>query len=149
MFYEAIDHRTRTVESAIQAATLIHTGNVHSYDALVWEANDRRLCAVADGGLNNPWFEVAVIDLNRMVQIESLTVGWMKTLDRKIEYFQKCETTNHSMGETQFPLDGNGESLPATFTCGCCGESFESSLAEQRVFDQDEGYGTCKSCLKR
>lgn len=149
MYYEAISHRSITVESAQEAATRIHEGNVCSCDALIWTAHDRKMCAVADGGLNRPWMEVAVIDLNRKLQIESITFGWIDTLAEKIHHLELCETTEFVMREARLPLDGEGESKLANFTCGCCGEWFESTIEEQRVFDQDEGHGQCPSCIKR
>lgn len=34
------------------------------------------------------------------------------------------------------------------FTCGCCGAGFMSTYEEQRVHDQDEGFGFCPGCLE-
>lgn len=34
----------------------------------------------------------------------------------------------------------------AMFTCGCCGKSFRSTPDEQRIFDQDAGFGICPPC---
>ncbi len=149
MYYEAISHRSVPVESAIEAATRIHEGNVYSCDALIWSAGDRKMCVVADGGLDHPWSEVAVIDLNRKLQIESITFGWIDTLDEKIQHLVECETTEFVMREARLPLDSEGESNLSYFTCSCCGSSFKSTIQEQRVFDQDEGYGKCPKCLER
>jgi len=147
MYYEAIHHARRNVENAESAARLIHECiELHDYDAICWMSDNRTFCAVADGGLERPWFEVAVIDLDNMIQIESITFGWCKSLREKILCLKKCETTHFRMGKTRFPLDGEGLDELAHFTCGCCGSWFESTPRLQRRFDQDAGHGICQQC---
>lgn len=151
MYYQSISHITRKVSNAEEAAEIIHNHEAASFEALVWEGGGRTLAAVADGGLDNPWMEVAVIrlDVDPPVQIESITFAWIDGLEHKIAELRSCESTDFKMGRTSLPLDGDGEDRPAGFTCGCCGEWFTSTVAEQRKFDQDEGYGICESCNNR
>jgi hypothetical protein len=150
MYFETTMHRTRAVESAAQAARIIkERDELHDFDALIWNANDRRLAVVADNHCNNSWLEVAVIDLNRGVQIESITAGWIETADELQRYFEECETTDFKMcSSVTLPLDNEGGDTRASFECGCCGTGFESTYREQRRFDQDNGYGICPSCRK-
>jgi len=151
MYYEARQHASQPVANAEEAATRIHNGQVNDYDALTWAAtNGRRLAVVADHHIDNMWKEVAVIDLDRQVQIESITFGWIEDLAEKIQYLKNCETTDYVFRNSiSLPLDGNGETQPAEFECGCCGEGFMSTIAEQQRFDQDAGYGICLSCNDR
>jgi hypothetical protein len=149
MYYESIEHTRRNVESAAMAARIIHERTVHDYEALCWKGkNQRTFCAVADGGCNHPWFEVAVIDLDAMVQIESITFGWVKDLEGKIWHLETCETIDFNMGRTQFPLDDQGLDTKAYFDCGCCGKRFKSTIRIQKQFDQDAGYGICPTCYR-
>jgi len=149
MYYESISHRSVPVASAIDAATCIHELRAFSCDALIWSTGNRRFCVVADGDLDHPWSEVAVIDLNESVQIESITFAWVKTLEEKIQHLVECETTEFRMRKALLPLDGEGESKKVMFTCSCCGKEFQSTIKEQWVFDQDDGYGKCPKCIKR
>jgi|GEM_PF-1898602 hypothetical protein len=149
MYFETTMHATREVESAQLAARIIklHDG-LRDFDALIWTApNGRRLALVADNHCNNPWLEVAVIDLDRNCQIESITAGWCDTTEQLQSYFEECETTDQVFRQDiRLPLDGQNDDAPATFECGCCGTDFESTYAEQRKFDQDNGYGICPVC---
>lgn len=152
MYYQAIKHTSRLVQSAREAATLIHnqgdaSGYLRSFDAIRWSCNGMEFCAFADGGLNNPWREVAIIDFKNMIQIESITVAWVGSLEKLVHYFERSQFTEFPMGKvTNLPIDGNGEDTPAVFTCGCCGEGFTSTISIQAENDQDEGYGICNEC---
>jgi hypothetical protein len=150
MYFETTMHASREVSGAAEAATLIKTGEVHDYDALIWSKGERRLCVVADNHCNNPWGEVAVVELTKGYQIESITAGWCKGNQLR-EYLEECETTDFRMsndGSVTVPLDGQGDDTPADFECGCCGASFESTLSVQRKYDQDNGYGFCRKCAR-
>lgn len=156
MYYETTMHKRRAVVNAEAAARLIHERQdeqgeyLHDYDAIVWKSPDgRELAAVGDNHCNNPWAEVAVIDLTNKQQIESITFAWIDSLDEKIRQFSICETTDFRIGGADLPLDGQGDDIPATFECGCCGEGFKSTLKNQRKFDQDNGYGICPDCARR
>lgn len=149
MFYESVSHTSRPVASAAEAATLIRCGSITSCQALIWQnSRGQRIAAVGDGGLDNPWFEVAVINLDANRQIESITFGWINDLPTAIRYLEECQdATPLGNRPANCPLDGEGESTPTSFTCGCCGTGFMSTIAEQRIHDQDEGYGYCPKCL--
>ncbi len=151
MYYQAESHRTRMVADADEAARIIHIGALMGFEALTWTApNGRRLAAVSDGGINNPWGEVAVIqvDVEPPVQIESITFGWIDDIETKARYLRECETTDFFMWQTSLPLDGQGEEKPARFTCGCCGEGFVSSISQQKKYDKDAGFGMCQRCAR-
>lgn len=148
MYFETTMHTSKPVETAAIAAQLIKEHTVRDFEALIWTApNGRRLAVVADNHCNNPWLEVAVIDMDRSVQIESITAGWCDNAHQLSTYFENCETTDFLMrSDISLPLDGRGGDTLADFECGCCGESFESTYEKQRRFDQDNGYGICPSC---
>lgn len=150
MYYETVMHVRRPVSGPDEAADIIHRHDVRDFDALVWTAPDgREFCVVADNHCNNPWLEAAVIDLTNGVQIESITMGWIDTAERKAEYLRDCQTGEFSMGrKADLPLDGSGDDAKATFECGCCGSGFESTLRVQRKYDQDNGYGICPRCCR-
>lgn len=151
MYYESIQHRTVECANAEEAAMKIRKGNVCSCDALVWRSSvdGQRLAAVGDGGLDSPFAEVAVINLDTGIQIESITFAWIKDDSEAVKYLKECETDPCPLGKARLPLDGCGEDQKTTLTCGCCGEGFKSTIAEQRPFDQDEGYGYCPRCISR
>lgn len=151
MYYQSIKHVTRKVSGAAEAAEIIHNHGAQSFEALVWIGGGRTLAAVADGGLDHPWMEIAVIrlDVDPPVQIDSITFAWIDGLDNKIAELKSCETTDFKMGRTSLPLDGAGEDRITGFTCGCCGEWFTSTIRAQERFDQDEGYGICETCDNR
>ena len=151
MHYEAISHATMNVDSAADAARRIRSGQEPSYNALIWQNTKcERIAAVADGGLNHPWGEVAVINITTNRQLESITFAWIETEDEAIRYLEKCQDSD-PLGDSpaNLPLDGEGDNIPAYFQCGCCGTSFTSTIAEQRAHDQDEGYGICHECNAR
>jgi hypothetical protein len=149
MYFETTMHGSRPVESAYEAARLIKEGDVRDYDALIWTGQGRKLAVVADNHCNNPWLEVAVIDLDRNCQMESITAGWCETADKLADYFLTCETADFVFRrEISLPLDGKNADASANFECGCCGTSFESTYEKQRRFDQDNGYGICPGCAR-
>lgn len=150
MYFETTMHASKPVADAAEAAKRIHDGEVHDYDALIWTAaNGRRIAVVADNHCNSPWKEVAVIDLDRLIQIESITMGWIPELDKKTEQLAFCELTDFQMGPIAgLPLDGQNEDTPAMFECGCCGQGFKSTVATQKKYDQDNGYGICPRCAR-
>ena len=149
MYYEAISHTTVEVPSAAEAARRIRSRQVRSFDALVWRnAAGQRIAAVGDGGLDHPFGEVAVINLDTDRQVESITFAWIDTDAEAIRYLEECqESQGHPDGSpANLPLDGSMEDAPAGFTCACCGEWFTSTIAKQRIHDQDEGFGHCREC---
>lgn len=149
MYYESRRYTSRKVSDASEAATLIFAG-LPTYTAVRWTTSDGRdLVAVDDMNINGPaWFELAVIDLTNKVQIESITKGWVDNAEILARDLALCEGSGYSMGPAVLALDGEGGDNKATFTCSCCGEGFESTIAAQEKFDQDTGYGYCLSCLR-
>lgn len=148
MYFETQMHTRRNVDGPDHAARLLHAEEVRSFEALVWRTQDgREIAVVADNHCNDPWFEAAVLDLTNGTQIESLTIGWMKSMEQKAQYLRDCETADYVMRrDVSLPMDGEGGDTKAHFECGCCGDSFESTYDKQRVFDQDAGYGICPEC---
>jgi hypothetical protein len=147
MYFETTMHSTRQVENALAAAHLIKMHDVHDFDALIWTGSGRRLAVVADNHCDNPWLEVAVIDMERNCQIESITAGWCKTTEELAGHFVTCETTDFIFKpRITLPLDNRNGDARASFECGCCGTFFQSTYAEQRKYDQDNGYGICPDC---
>jgi len=147
MYFEARMHTTRAVPDALTAAQLINDGEARTFDALIWNASGRRLAVVADNHCDDPWLEVAVVDIDRRCQIDSITAGWCKGAEQLATYFAACETTDSIFRPNiALPLDGKNDNTPAYFSCGCCGSSFKSTYAEQRQYDQDDGFGICHAC---
>lgn len=148
MYFETTMHTSKPVDTAAIAAQLIKEHTVRDLDALIWTApNGRRLAVVADNHCNNPWLEVAVIDIDRSIQIESITAGWCTSAHELRGYLEDCETTDSVIRSgVSLPLDGKSADTLAHFTCGCCGTSFQSTYEIQRQFDQDNGYGICPKC---
>ena len=148
MFYESVQHQSRPVADAAEAARLIKAYDARSFVALFWKnTKGPRIAAVDDGGLDDSWGEVAVINLDTNRQLESITFPWC-TDEEAARFLLECQDDDGlSDRPANCPLDGAGEDTPAAFTCGCCGTSFTSTIAEQRPHDQDEGYGYCPRCL--
>jgi muconolactone delta-isomerase len=146
MYFETVMHVTVPVESAAEAARRIHAKEVRDFDAFVWTANNRRLAVVADNHCNNSWLEVAVIDLDRNAQLESITAGWCDENQLRT-HLELCETNDYVFRqEIELPLDGENAEAKADFECGCCGSGFISTYAKQRKYDQDNGFGICPKC---
>lgn len=154
MYFAAIVHQKMELPSATAVAEAIHGRNIPDYAALSWQTSKGEFCAVADGGINDPWLEVAIINLSTNTQIESLTFGWAKDLEEKISLLNLCETSDFVMGavgqcRVPFSTDEDVNDIEANFTCGCCGAWFTSKIGKQLSFDQDAGYGICDPCVKR
>lgn len=150
MYYESIQHTGVEVDSAEAAGERIRTHDVTSNTALIWRnSRGERIAVVGDGGLDSPFFEVAVINLDLDRQIESITFGWIKPEEYGRELKDCEDDAPLSDRPARLPLDGSREDSPCAFTCSCCGEGFRSTINEQRRFDQDEGYGHCPSCIQQ
>ena len=148
MFFESVQHESRPVADAAEAARLIKSGAVMDFHALIWKnTKGQRIAAVNDGGIDDSWSEVAVINLDTNRQLESITFPWCSD-EEAARFLLECQDDKGlSDRPANLPLDGSGEGVPAAFTCGCCGTGFTSTIAEQRPHDQDEGYGYCPRCL--
>ena len=149
MYFETTMHETVPVKNAAEAARRIKAGERRDFDAFVWTAQGRRLAVVADNHCNDSWREVAVIDLDRELQLESITAGWCNEEELRSS-FVMCETDDFVFRRNvRLPIDGENADTPASFECGCCGENFNSTYAQQRRFDKDNGYGICPDCERR
>ena len=91
--------------------------------------------------------ELAILDIDQMTQIESLTIGWVK--GNKLTAILDCCDKPAINKKTGITLDENLQitSQPMSYyTCGCCGDGFKSTHKVQAKFDQDSGYGICPDC---
>ena len=116
---------------------------------------------VSDTHIDNTAFsEVAVLvkcgnEPNLFYQVESLSFAWYNIRDFAKDCKAWSKKYANSYQKTQLfyskyikalNLDGFFSKTPQTFTCGCCGNSFKSTLEEQQKYDQDTGYGYCDGC---
>lgn len=142
MYYAARQHITKPVINAVDAARIISTGQASTLDALIWRnTRNERIAAVDDGHIDDPWGEIAIINLDRNIQIESITFDQT----RLGEWFTECEDYEEG-GISNLPLDGSNEDTRTIFECSCCGSHFYSTLTIQKRYDQDAGYGRCEKC---
>jgi hypothetical protein len=90
--------------------------------------------------------EVAVVDQGRG-KIESITVGWCRTLQQVIQYFNECLDPAAEIVDKNIrvPLS-ESEITDVYLECGCCGKRFHSLFERQKKFDQDTGFGICSGC---
>ena len=160
MYFESRSHSSRPVASLEKAVRLIYEGkDWYTYQVPIFNnSKGERIGLVPDGHINNPSFEMAIVNLDTKTQIESITFSWIKTVEETIESVR--ESVEHSAldpdhpdyfsmfkpGTLKISIDGEGKDVEATFECGCCGEFFQSTIAIQQAFDQDAGFGICPSC---
>ena len=86
---------------------------------------------------------------NKIVQFESVTVGWCNELEiiKFIKEYSNIDILKNEYNiETLKPIMLNEEEAITWFACGCCGTGFKSTISRQRQFDQDAGYGICSNC---
>ena len=150
MYYESRQHQSRPVADAAEASRIIKSGQVVDFHALIWKnAKGQSIAAVNDGSIDDPWSEVAVINLDTNRQIESITFPWCSD-EEAARYLLECQEEEElHRSPANLPLDGQGKDQPSTFSCACCGTGFTSTIAEQAPHDQDHGFGYCPSCLKQ
>ena len=148
MYYESVPHKSVPVSSPEEAARRIKSGREMSFHALIWKnSRGERIAAVDDGGIDDSWGEVAVINLDTNRQLESITFPWCSE-EQAARHLADCQDdAGLSSRPANLPLDGGGEEIPSVFTCSCCGEGFKSTITEQKPHDQDQGY--CQSCVKQ
>ena len=129
-----------------------------SYDELVNNINNspdsvvhtiinekgHKIAFVPDGHIDHPKQELAILDLTDNKQLESWTWAWIKE-EKKVDEIKAIANTDYVMSES---IHFNDQVANVFFTCGCCGTSFQSTIEEQRKFDQDSSYGICDSCSK-
>ena len=151
MYFESRMHSAINVADAAEAVRLINTGKASgAYHVPVWRnKNGHRIALVDDSHINRAWQEVAVVNLDTKEQYESLTFAWMKTEAEKLNYVMKAENGDTVCStNVTVAIDGENADTTASFECSCCGESFESTIAKQKGYDQDAGYGYCLDCIK-
>jgi len=149
MYYESRQHTSVPVADAAEAVHLIHTRQAVDSHCPTWTNNHgHRIALVDDSHIDAPWLEVAVINLDTKEQYESITFGWCPTEAEKLGHVVECECGTTFARPATLPIEGQGEDRTCRFTCGCCGESFRSTLTLQKKFDQDAGYGICPNCEK-
>ena len=145
MYYQSRSHTSHPVADAREAVALIHSGRTASNDAYIWKnQNGHRIALVDDSHIDHPWGEVSVINVDTREQYESITFAWCNSEAEKLGVVLGCQDgTSFARQNIILPLDGAEEEREAHFTCGCCGEVFRSTIAQQKRFDQDAGYGIC------
>ena len=153
MYYESRSYRLLTVANAAKAAVMVKTGRAQTFEGLVWKnAKGQRVVLVDDSHIDSSWLEVAILNLDLGLQVESITTGWMKKIGELREALLECQDYDASDPEMTWirpatlNIEGSGDDRPAWFSCGCCGEDFRSTLRQQRPFDQDDGHGICQAC---
>jgi hypothetical protein len=148
MYFETVVHEIKQVANATEAAELIKSGSIASYVALQWDSEHGTFLAVSDAHIDDSAFaETAMIQKrgDEYFQIESITAAWC-SLKGLIECFKDTEKEPAINKKVILNIGKADPDAKAFFTCGCCGEWFESSVEKQLKFDQDSGYGICKSC---
>lgn len=151
MYFESIEHTSIPVANATEAVHLIHTGKCQTFECPVWKnKSGQKVALVNDTDINSPSFaEVAVINIDTMQQYESISFAWCKSEQKKLDFILGCENNQPQLQRTtNLPIDGQGNETTASFTCGCCGETFNSTIKKQKKFDQDSGYGICNNCVQ-
>lgn len=90
--------------------------------------------------------ELAILDMEKVIQIESLTIDWVK--GNKLKAILDCCENPAMQKQTGLVIKDNEIIVQpnSIFTCGCCGTGFYSTQKVQSKFDQDAGYGICKEC---
>lgn len=154
MYYEGRIYVLHAVRDAHEAAQLMFGRELEWYKVPVWELESgHKMMLVADGHLDSMFDEVAVIrqEGDRMYQVESITLGWIKSADYFEELILPCEAPNFrgddpikrqvvlSIGEPRIDTI-------AGMMCGCCGAWFKGVVRDQLAFGQDAGYGFCDEC---
>lgn len=150
MYYESISHEIVQVADATEAANKIKTGKTLSHQALSWESPNGRFYVVSDCHIDSDAFaETAVLQEidSEFFQIESITAAWINSKQELARYFVNATKFPPINRKTQL-IVGKPTNQTAFFTCGCCGNGFNSNVAYQLTFDQDNGYGICTNCEK-
>lgn len=152
MYFETTVHTEKQIAGAREAAELIKAGALHGYEALTWTntTNWTQYFVVNDAGCNY-YHEVAIIVKQQdgtFVQIESLTAGWIKTVEELSKSIEECFQEPAMQKPVKLMFNQVDPTAVANFTCGCCGEWFKGNVAKQLTYGQDTGYGICPSCEK-
>ena len=154
MFFEARTHEIVPVADAMAAARFVKEKgeNVWNYQCPEFKVGDKTIVIVNDASIHDSDFaEVAVLcrnDDGSYDQIESITVGWIKTVEEVEKTFLEAAETPYPMGKRTLIVGKPKGDETAWFTCGCCGTGFKGNVKHQQKFDQDAGYGYCPRCEK-
>ena len=149
MFYEARIEKIRHFEN-LQDLLLFKNG--FCYNVLYTVYHDGQLFALANDQINaSSLVEVAILNLSKGLQIESITLSWfegdfesyLKKLFSLTEYVW-CKKLKFKIYDNRIVHDV--KQPLAFFECGCCGKGFKSDFKYQLQFDQDAGFGICKDC---
>jgi hypothetical protein len=151
MYYETRTHSKRNVANATEAAKIIKAEQAQSYEALQWQNENGTFFAVSDAHINDSDFaETAMLfeKDGKYFQIESITAGWVESVDELAQIFISSEKHFFVKQKTHLIFDAPKGHEKAQFTCGCCGEWFVGNVQHQLNYNQDTGYGFCPSCEK-
>lgn len=124
-----------------------HKAFLFSDVLFTFEHNGKNFGFANDESNCNGITELAILDVDQMTQIESLTIGWVK--GDKLKSILECCDNPYSQKKTGLKIEEDNTitgQKKIIFTCGCCGSGFKSTYKEQAKFDQDTGYGICPEC---
>lgn len=145
MFYEAVVHELIKINTLSTLITALHQNKFDRYHVPYTTVNGIDVYFVSDTHIDDNTFgEVAILikENEKWVQIESWTgkaITEQGIIDTINDPPIKC-ITNLIVNEPNI-------SDYATFTCGCCGDSFYGNVRQQLTYGQDEGYGYCEECV--
>lgn len=151
MFYESRIYIPMETSGPADAAAILKGNKPPRYYALTYQTPQGIIWLVCDSHADSDgFFETAVILDNgkEKRQIESITVGWVKSETELAAMLERAVAEPFDMGLASLNLEAPADNATAWFTCGCCGSSFKGNVKEQIKFDQDEGYGICPSCTQ-
>ena len=145
MYFEnRIASEVFSVKSAENVVKLLN----HGYNASMINDSGDKIIFVDDGGLDQPFFEVAVINQTQSHQVDSITWDWVEEDAAKINLVNKVLNTDFQM----YP--NRSHSVPLTiddmrhnkawYSCSTCGEIFVSTYDEQCEYDLYFGIGYCQ-----
>lgn len=154
MFYESQVFKPRQAATVLEAAEMVKSGTAKNWEAVNFLVADQSGKAIPVYLVNDmdihssPFFETAVIieENGKFFQVESLTVGWMKSAEELAEYIQKAVDSPFMKSKADLNIGQPDAHKTANFTCGCCGSGFRGDVKKQLQFDQDTGYGICPKC---
>jgi len=150
MYFESRPHRLIHIASSREAVERIQSRQASTLNCLCWRnPQGQRLALVDDSHIDDSFGEVALVNLDTKEQYESITFAWCKHGDA-LQLVERSMDGHHIFRRNVIvPLDGADENHQTHFTCGCCGENFLSTIAEQKPFDQDASFGICPACAPR
>lgn len=150
MYYEAIPQTEPITLDVTELATRLKSGEKSHITPFRYEHEGNFYLVVSDVSVNSsPFFESAIIREADMMQIESLTIGWIDTPEEVKQYLINSCTEPCNMGKADLIIGNPKNDDVASFECGCCGSYFKGNVKKQLAFGQDSGYGICQKCEDR